>query len=322
MLMHGNLEGVRSLGAVERDLGFVRWATMRVPNGETFSGSCQSATRSMLAILPAPKQSLEIPMAITVSAYIPCHNERTSVVAAVRSVCNQTIPPDEVFVVDDGSTDGSERLSDVKVVRSHVNQGRGAVRALAMTEARTEFVLGCDASLEVDRNFLANAMPWFREPSVAAVFGRVKEAGPAGAATRWRGRHLYRSDMVQSVSRDASLASGCFVVRKSAVQQVGGFNVKLRLGEDAELGRRLRAAGYAVVFDPALFAFSFTKNTVWQVLERYARWNNAGRMSIRDYLRQINYTLKIMVSADLRAGDLQAAGISLLCPHYQFWCRR
>jgi cellulose synthase/poly-beta-1,6-N-acetylglucosamine synthase-like glycosyltransferase len=258
---------------------------------------------------------------ITVSAYVPCYNERTSVVAAVGSVCNQTIPPDEVLVVDDGSADGSDRLSDVKVVRLHANQGRGAVRARAMTAAISEFVLGCDASLVLDRNFLANAMPWFADPSVAAVFGRVKEAGPASATTRWRGRHLYRSDLEQFVSRDISLASGCFVVRKSAVQEVGGFNVKLRHGEDADLGRRLRAAGYAVVFDPALFAFSFSQNTVWQVLERYARWNNAGRMSIRDYLRQINYAVKVMVSADLRARDLKAAGISLLCPHYQFWWR-
>ena len=98
--------------------------------------------------------------------------------------------------------------------------------------------------------------------------------------------------------------------------------MKLRHGEDAELGRRLRAAGYAVVFDPALFALSHTKNNIGQVLERYARWNNGGRMSIRDYVRQINYALKIMVSADLRARDLKSAGISFLCPHYQFWWRR
>src|SRR3974390_760987 len=95
---------------------------------------------------------------ITVSAYVPCYNERTSLGAAVRSVCNQTVPPDEVFVVDDGSTDGSERLSDVKVVRLDAKQGRGAVRARAMAAAISKFVLGCDASLELDQNFLANAM--------------------------------------------------------------------------------------------------------------------------------------------------------------------
>jgi glycosyltransferase involved in cell wall biosynthesis len=276
----------------------------------------------VLCPITTPKQSLEIPMAITVSAYIPCYNEKTSVVAAVRSVRNQTVPPDEVFVVDDGSTDGSERLSDVKVVQLHTNQGRGAVRARAMAAATSDFVLGCDASLELDQHFLENAMPWFRESSVAAVFGYVKEVGPPSAANRWRGRHLYHSHLQQLVSREASLASGCFVVRKSAVEQVGGFKVNLRDGEDADLGRRLGDAGYNVVFDPCLFAYSFSSNTVWQVLERYARWNKRGRMSTRDYARQIAYTLKVMVRADLKQRDLVCAGISLLCPHYQFWFRR
>jgi hypothetical protein len=45
-------------------------------------------------------------------------------------------------------------------------------------------------------------------------------------------------------------------------------------------------------------------------------------MGIRDYVRQISYTLKVMVVVDLKAGDIPAACISLLCPHYQFWTRR
>jgi GT2 family glycosyltransferase len=259
---------------------------------------------------------------MTVSAYVPCYNNKSTILAAIRSIHNQTTPPDEVFVVDDGSTDGSEALSEVKMIRLQANQGRGAARARAMKEARAEFVLGCDASLELDKEFLTIAMPWFGDPSVAAVFGRVKEAGSSSAANRWRGRHLYQSDLQQSVSRESSLISQCFVVRKSAVQQVGGFNTNLRYGEDADLGRRLRAAGYAVVFDPALFAFCFASNTILQVLERYARWNTPEAMGIRDYLRQVNYALKVMAAADLEAGDVAAACISLLCPHYQFWTRR
>jgi Glycosyl transferase family 21 len=119
-----------------------------------------------------------------------------------------------------------------------------------------------------------------------------------------------------------TLASGCLVVRRSAVEHVGGFNAALRSGEDADLGQRLREAGYSVVFDPDLFAYSVADNTVREVLERYARWNTPEGMGIQDYLRQINYALKVMTAADLKAGDIPAAGISLLCPHYQFWTRR
>lgn len=257
-----------------------------------------------------------------VSAYVPCYNERSAIRAAVESILDQVTPAGEVFVLDDGSRDGSGQIGDVRIVRLEVNQGRGVARARAMKEARFELVLGCDASLVLDREFLSRALPWFDDDRVAAVFGWIKEGGSATVANRWRGRHLFRSDLIRTVSRDATLASGCFVVRKSAVESVGGFDPTLRYGEDADLGRRLRNAGYTVLFDPRLFACSIAGNTVWEVLERYARWNTPDGMGIWDYLRQINYALKVMAAADLQAGDAPAACISLLCPHYQFWSRR
>src|SRR5262249_57577266 len=111
------------------------------------------------------------------------------------------------------------------------------------------------------------------EETGGAVFGWIKEAGSPTVANRWRGRHLYRSNLIRAVSRDTTLASGCCVVRKSAVESVGGFNATLRYGEDADLGRRLRDAGFSVVFDPSLFACSIACSTILEVIERYTRLN-------------------------------------------------
>jgi glycosyltransferase involved in cell wall biosynthesis len=257
-----------------------------------------------------------------VSAYIPCHNAGPSIRDAVKSVLGQSRRPDEIFVVDDGSTDGVPEIEGVRIVRLEVNRGRGAARTRAMQEANFELVLGCDASLVLDRDFLSHALPWFDDKNVAAVFGWIKEAGSPTVSNRWQGRHLFRSNMERAISREAALASGCFVVRRSAVEIVGGFNAALRAGEDADLGQRLRDAGYAVVFDPSLFAQSVADNGIFEVLERYARWNTPDGMGVREYVRQINYALKVMAAADLKAGDIPAACISLLCPHYQFWSRR
>jgi glycosyltransferase involved in cell wall biosynthesis len=259
---------------------------------------------------------------MSVSAYIPCHNAWPSIRDAVKSVLVQSRRPDEVFVVDDGSTDGLLEIEGVRIVRVKANRGRGAARARAMKEAKFELVLGCDATLVLDRDFLSRALPWFDDKKVAAVFGCIKEAGSPTVSNRWRGRHLFRSNMERAITRDAALASGCFVVRKSVVEMVGGFNAALRDGEDADLGQRLRDAGYSVVFDPSLSARSVAANGVLRVLERYARWNTPNRMGIWAYVRQINYALKVMAVADLKAGDIPAACISLLCPHYQFWTRR
>jgi GT2 family glycosyltransferase len=256
-----------------------------------------------------------------VSAYIPCYNAQATIREAVSSVLEQDHPPEELFVVDDGSTERMPDLQNVRVIRLGTNQGRGATRARAMEEAKSGLVLACDATLVLDRNFVSTALPWFNDEKVAAVFGRIKEADLSSASNRWRGRHLFRSDAVQELSLEKTLASGCFVVRRSAVERVGGFNRALRFGEDAELGNRLRHAGCTVVFDPRLQARSYLDDGVLCVLERYSRWNSPDGFGICGYVRQINYSIKVMVAADLRARDIPSAFISLLCPHYQFWTR-
>ena len=259
---------------------------------------------------------------LLVSAYVPCYNSRATVREAVKSILGQTHPADDVFVVDDGSTDRFAGVNEVRTVWLGTNNGRGAVRARAMLEAKFDLVLACDASLVLEPDFLSLALPWFEDEKVGAVFGWVKEANLSRASNRWRGRHLFRSDITQTLSREKTLASGCFVVRRSSAETIRGFNPALRFGEDADFGDRLRAAGYTVIFDPKLYAASLVVNGVVGVLERYARWNSPNRFGLRDYMRTISYSLKVMVAADLKAGDFPAALISLLCPHYQFWSRR
>jgi glycosyltransferase involved in cell wall biosynthesis len=46
---------------------------------------------------------------MTVSTVIPCHNQARWLAEAIGSTLEQTNPPTEVIVVDDGSTDGAGR---------------------------------------------------------------------------------------------------------------------------------------------------------------------------------------------------------------------
>jgi len=188
-----------------------------------------------------------------------------------------------------------------------------------MAEAQHELVLGCDATLILDRYFLEKALPWFSNAQIAGVFGRVRGGAALSVADRWRERHLFQSSLTSEVRHHASFATYCCLVRKSAVEEVGGFNAMLRAGEDADLGERLLGAGFDVICDPLLQATSIQSNSVMEVLERYARWNTRNRMSLLGYLRQLNYALKVMAVKDLKATDPLGACISLLAPHYQFW---
>jgi glycosyltransferase involved in cell wall biosynthesis len=262
-----------------------------------------------------------------ITGYVPCFDNAETILQAVESIRRQTVSLQEVYVVNDGSSDGSgERLerAGVRVIHLPRNLGRGAARARAMSEAQGEFVLCCDATNILPPDFSARALRHFTDPRVAAVFGRIGQLAPRNAIERWRGRHLFKVHAQSPVNEAASLATYGALVRREAVEAVGGYDASLRHSEDANLGARLLSAGYKVILDPGLEVTAVTGNTLSQVLERYWRWHAGAdeKASWRGYSKQVVYSIKVMARQDLAARDLAAAAISLWSPHDQFWRSR
>jgi glycosyltransferase involved in cell wall biosynthesis len=261
-----------------------------------------------------------------VTAYVPCYNNAASVLHAIESLSAQTTVPHELFVVDDGSTDHSVeiiRARGIRVIGFGKNTGRGAVRARAMSEASGELVLCCDATNELAPDFLARSLHWFADDTVSAVFGRWTPLAGEDVVQRWRNRHLFKIEdpSIGNVRHGASLSTHGCLIRKSHVISVGGFDSTLRHMEDRDIGNRLLNAGFDVIYDPNLLVLVKTRNVLTQVLERFWRWHadRNGSTSLKAYARMLSYSVKVMARADLARGEVDAAAISILLPHYQFW---
>lgn len=259
-----------------------------------------------------------------ISGYVPFYNNAQTVLAAVDSLRNQQPPLDEVFAIDDGSTDHSADLLEkagVRVLKQPANLGRGAARGLAMEVALHEFVLCCDATNMLPADFAARALPWFGDPKVAAVVGLITDPNPRGVVSRWRARNLFKAGVPRSASKGAPFITFGAMVRSSAVAAVGGYDSSLRHSEDAELGSRLEGASFDVVGDPSLKVFCNIRNSLPQVLERYWRWY-AGKdelFSLKIYFKRVLFSIRNMAWGDLQAGEPLTCLISLLLPHYQLW---
>lgn len=84
-----------------------------------------------------------------ISVVIPCCNAEAYIEEAIRSVINQSLPPREVIVIDDGSTDGSAAVADsvdpmVRVI-SQQNRGVSVARNRGFEEAKGDWIAFLDA---------------------------------------------------------------------------------------------------------------------------------------------------------------------------------
>jgi glycosyltransferase involved in cell wall biosynthesis len=255
-----------------------------------------------------------------VTAYIPCFNNARSIVMTIEGIQKQTKAVDELFVVDDGSTDDSVAVVEslgIRVIRMGANKGRGAARASAMLAAKNEIVMCCDATNRLATNFLEAALRWFSDNQIQAVYGRLFDRNPKTAVDRWRARHLFHQDAPQLTRHRTNLSTYAAVMRKSGVIKAGNYNSSLRHGEDFELGGRLAKVG-DIVFDPNLEIEPVISNTLFQVMERYSRWNRAWvkTYTLNNFIDSHVAAWKILIPDDIRKGDWMAALISAASPYF------
>jgi glycosyltransferase involved in cell wall biosynthesis len=91
------------------------------------------------------------------SVIVPVYNERNTIVEVLRRIRAVELPVTlEIIVVDDGSTDGSDKVlaaledSTVRIIRHSENRGKGAAVRSGLAKASGELVLIQDADLEYD----------------------------------------------------------------------------------------------------------------------------------------------------------------------------
>ncbi|MGW1506154.1 mycofactocin biosynthesis glycosyltransferase MftF [Streptomyces mirabilis] len=158
----------------------------------------------------------------------------------------------DVVVVDDGSL----RPLPGATVRHPASRGPAAARNTGWRLAGTELVAFLDADVVPDPHWLGPLLPHFEDPDVVAVAPRVLSVPGTSLLARYE---QVRSSLdlggaaapVRPGSRVSYVPSAALLVRASALRSSGGFDERMRFGEDVDLVWRLAAAGSLVRYEPA-----------------------------------------------------------------------
>ena len=114
----------------------------------------------------------------TMSVIVPVYNERTTVAEIVRRVRAVDLPlVVDVVVVDDGSSDGTDKVlaaiedSTVRVISHEVNRGKGAAIRTGLAHAHGDLVVIQDADLEYDPDDWPHLLDPILRRKAFVVFG-------------------------------------------------------------------------------------------------------------------------------------------------------
>ncbi|MDQ1745783.1 MAG: mycofactocin glycosyltransferase [Frankiaceae bacterium] len=169
--------------------------------------------------------------------------------------------PPRAVVVDDGSPSPLAGAT----VRLPVNRGPAAARNAGLAATAAPIVAFVDSDVAVSADTLGRLAAMLDDdPALGAVAPRILPAGT-------RLDMGPRPGVVRPGARTPYVPSTVLVVRRIAVEAVGGFDESLRVGEDVDLVWRLAAAGWVVRYVPELEAVHQEPAT------RVARWDRSRR---------------------------------------------
>ncbi|MBC7799466.1 MAG: glycosyltransferase [Gemmatimonadaceae bacterium] len=193
-------------------------------------------------------------MAADVSVIVPAFNAASTVAAAVQSALNQSVPPIEVIVVDDGSSDDTAHVAAacgprVQVIRQ-ANGGPGAARNAGIRAARGSWIGLLDADDTWMPTKLERQLTLDTDPHIGIIACLSDKPGQAcppeiGFDQLWDSNLLVNSTVL---------------LRRAAWDAVGHFDEARALisVEDYNLWLRVSAAGWRIL-------------TQQEVLARYTR---------------------------------------------------
>lgn len=181
---------------------------------------------------------------LRVSVIIPTYNRAGYLHEALVSIFNQTLPPWEVIVVDDGSTDDTAEVvrNAAGPVRFHRqdHQGVAAARNLGLAQARGDLIAWLDSDDLWEPDFLATVVPLLAEdPGLGGAYTGITMIDDTGAVLRTSSRVESPGSLYDALVRDCFLATPSIVVRKTCFDQIGGFDPQFRISEDYDMWLRL-----------------------------------------------------------------------------------
>ena len=247
----------------------------------------------------------------SVSVIIPAFNEEKNIGNTLQNILDSDYPRGkmEILVVDDGSTDrtekvvrnfirGSKAAGVVRIVSSGTNMGKCSALNLGIKNAKGEIVITTDADTKFQKDTIRNLAAGFEDEKVGAVAGYFK-AGQSltfqdalrslsqGKLKQFSYYFLEKFQNLEYITflftrKRQEILDAIMVVpgsigayRKSVLREVGGFDPNILI-EDYDMTLQIHKAGYKVRCYQEAEASTIPPKTWKELMGQRVRWYRGG----------------------------------------------
>jgi poly-beta-1,6-N-acetyl-D-glucosamine synthase len=221
-----------------------------------------------------------------VCVIVPARNEAAVIETTLRSLLTAGIPQEQIYLVDDCSSDGTGAIGlrlGVNVLRNDPNLGKAhaiarVVDTFKLSE-RFELIALMDADTLVDKGYFAAMRKAFDDPEVVTACGRPKSQ-PCNWITAYRANGYWSTHVIfrkaQSKVRVISVAPGCATVYRASIWPELDWS-KDTLVEDVDVTLQIYAKKLGrIIYVPEAVVYTQDPQTMRDYTKQMLRWSTGN----------------------------------------------
>ncbi len=222
-----------------------------------------------------------------ISIIIATLNSERTITDCLTSIFELNYPKEllEVIIVDGYSQDATVKMAEkypVKVVSAPLSAP--AAYNYAMKIVSSDILGFVDADAKVEKEWLNKLVAYLADPQVVGVSGSIETWNTENPWARSIGydiKNRYRR-LKTYVNRIATMN---LLLRKSAIEEVGGFDEDLPTQYDTDIGVRITSKGYKIAFNPSAKCYHFNRSSVLSYSRQQLQY---GKNTVKLYFKHAN----------------------------------
>jgi glycosyltransferase involved in cell wall biosynthesis len=238
----------------------------------------------------------------TVSIIVPVKNGEKTLKKCIDSILNLNYPNYELIIVNDGSTDNTQKILEeykdkIKIINTQ-GVGPSKARNLAVKQAKGELVAFTDSDCIVDKEWLNELVKCFEiEENLAGVGGEQLSPQDESNFGKIVNNFMHSIGIIEYVKDRKEVVftqhnPTCnSVYKKEVFEKLGGFKEGLWPGEDVEFDYRVTKAGYKLLCNPKAIVYHYRPQNIKKFIKMMYNYGKVQGILVKMYgfFRKIHF---------------------------------